>query len=332
MNAIRFTLRNEGNALYNSQYALRFANRETDSVTNRQNIERGGYLSALSLTPGTDTTITVFLKGPRRDSGWLQVLYDGRNGGGPNAYLPKNVLKTAQITYTQQPIAQDGGKQLTIRMVEQNTHQLNGGEPLCWKAEVSLPSTATSGFFGAIIGYVSKPGAKYYTQCTALHWVLLKPGEKTTIRMESFFSLPKGDYQLGTAYHYQGSGKSQFPNNFNKAGEKNPLPFTIVSVAKTPPVRKYPHQPEDDPSGLETPYSNAILYPNPCREAIWLQLPQESVKRVSLLSIDGKLLRTYSPSQGDKLQIELAGLPAGSYLVRLDNHQGQGRTLQFVKL
>lgn len=330
MNAMRFTLRNEGNALYNSQYALRFANRETDSVTNRQDIERGGYLSALSLAPGTDTTITVFLKGPRRDSGWLQVLYDGRNGGGPNAYLPKNVLKTAQITYTQ-PIAQDGGKQLTIRMVEQNTRRLNGGEPLRWKAEVSLP-TGTSGFFGAIIGYVSKPDAKSYTQCTALHWVLLKPGEKTTISMESFFSLPKGDYQLGTFYYYPDSGKSQFPNNFKKAGEKNPLPFTIVSVAKTPPVRKYPHQPEDDPSGLEAPHCNAILYPNPCEEAIWLLLPQEPIMRVSLLSIDGKLLRTYSPTQGDKLQIELAGLPAGSYLVHLDNHQGQGQTLRFVKL
>ena len=331
MNAIRLTLRNEGNTLYNSQYALRFANSETDAVTSRQDIERGGYLSALSLTPGTDTTITVFLKGPRRDSGWLQVLCDGRNGGSSNDdCLPKNVLKTAQITYTQ-PIAQDGGKQLTIRMVEQNTRQLNGGEPLRWKAEVSLP-TGTSGFFGAIIGYVSKPDAKSYTQCTALHWVLLKPGEKTTISMESFFSLPKGDYQLGTAYHYQGSGKSQFPNNFNKAGEKNPLPFTIVSIAKTPPVRKYPHQPEDDPSGLEAPYSGAILYPNPSGEFIWLVLPQEPIKRVSLLSIDGKILRTYSPSQGDKLQIELAGLPAGSYLVRLDNPQGQGQTLRFVKL
>ena len=160
--------------------------------------------------------------------------------------------------------------------------------------------------------------------------VLLKPGQKATISMESFFSLPKGDYLLGMAYHYQGSGKSQFPNN--NVGEKNPFPFTIVSVAKAPPVRKYPHQPEDDPSGLETPYSGAILYPNPSGEVIWLALPQEPIKRVSLLSIDGKLLRTYSPSQGDKLQIELAGLPAGSYLVRLDNPRGQGRTLQFVKL
>ncbi len=69
------------------------------------------------------------------------------------------------------------------------------------------------------------------------------------------------------------------------------------------------------------------LFPNPTGSSVWLAFGQalESAARVSFFNMDGQLVRAENMVLGqERLQVQVAPLPKGIYVVRVENEKGAG--------
>ena len=69
--------------------------------------------------------------------------------------------------------------------------------------------------------------------------------------------------------------------------------------------------------------------PNPADDRLWLTL-RTPAQRIEVLSLDGRLLLAQRPA-GLHPVVDLQGLSAGAYLLRLTEAGGTMRTRRFVK-
>lgn len=69
------------------------------------------------------------------------------------------------------------------------------------------------------------------------------------------------------------------------------------------------------------------MFPNPAGSSVWLAFgqPLESAARVSFFHMNGQLVRAENMAVGqERLQVQLAQLPKGNYMVRVENEKGAG--------
>ncbi|MBD0296088.1 MAG: T9SS type A sorting domain-containing protein, partial [Flavisolibacter sp.] len=81
-------------------------------------------------------------------------------------------------------------------------------------------------------------------------------------------------------------------------------------------------------------YGNVLrMYPIPARTEATIehkQLAQNA--KITITTTDGRVVRTITPSAGaSHTPVDLSGIAAGSYILRLDDGKGKIETLKFVK-
>ncbi len=77
--------------------------------------------------------------------------------------------------------------------------------------------------------------------------------------------------------------------------------------------------------------SKAIrYYPNPVKDVLNL-VTEKNISNVSLYSIEGKLIRTFSSLDESKVQLDLSALVSGTYVVKATINDGQTKTFKVIK-
>lgn len=84
----------------------------------------------------------------------------------------------------------------------------------------------------------------------------------------------------------------------------------------------------------ETDAPRLALYPNPARQTVWLETPDAALEilNLQLFNVSGSLIRTYPVPEGHtaRLLINLADVPAGLYLLKVDLLGRQPEVLRLV--
>lgn len=75
--------------------------------------------------------------------------------------------------------------------------------------------------------------------------------------------------------------------------------------------------------------SIARVYPNPATDKLFVELRDKSITTATVYNLNGQMVSNY-PVSSDKLEINTANLPAGSYMLVLKGVSGQA-TVRFVK-
>lgn len=72
------------------------------------------------------------------------------------------------------------------------------------------------------------------------------------------------------------------------------------------------------------------VYPNPCQERLFVSVDNmnQSELLITLLTLDGKTIKTERPASGSTVEVDMSGLPAGVYLVAVSN----GKERKVVKV
>jgi hypothetical protein len=81
-------------------------------------------------------------------------------------------------------------------------------------------------------------------------------------------------------------------------------------------------------------YSNTLkVYPTPAQNQLTVQHAQLGASaRVQISTMDGRVIRTIKPSTGaSNTMVDLTGLSAGMYVLRLDNGTGKTESVTFIK-
>jgi len=74
---------------------------------------------------------------------------------------------------------------------------------------------------------------------------------------------------------------------------------------------------------------NFSLAPNPAASFVMIEgLDSKNISGISIFSIDGKLIKTIQQSQ---LNIDIADLNAGIYIVKIETKDGQSGVAKFIK-
>ncbi|MEO7080244.1 MAG: T9SS type A sorting domain-containing protein, partial [Flavobacteriales bacterium] len=74
---------------------------------------------------------------------------------------------------------------------------------------------------------------------------------------------------------------------------------------------------------------NVLLLPNPARDAFEIRGLHQELLRVNLFSIDGRLVRSFSGSDGDR-RFAINGIPGGAYIVELSLRNGTATRLPLI--
>lgn len=80
---------------------------------------------------------------------------------------------------------------------------------------------------------------------------------------------------------------------------------------------------------ISHPSSIAKVYPNPATAKLFVELRDKSITNATLYNLNGQMVGNYSVNT-DKLEINTANLPVGSYMLVLKGMSGQA-TVRFVK-
>lgn len=87
----------------------------------------------------------------------------------------------------------------------------------------------------------------------------------------------------------------------------------------------------ESPASVSAAHSwSAKVYPNPAGQTLFVELPEGELTRLSLSDTRGALLRS-AESKGGRVSFDLAALPAGMYLLQLENRQGQHIAQRILK-
>jgi hypothetical protein len=72
------------------------------------------------------------------------------------------------------------------------------------------------------------------------------------------------------------------------------------------------------------------VYPNPCQERLFVSVDNmnQSELLITLLTLDGRMIKTERPASGSTVEVDMSGLPAGVYLVAVSN----GKERKVVKV
>ena len=74
-----------------------------------------------------------------------------------------------------------------------------------------------------------------------------------------------------------------------------------------------------------------ILFPQPADEVLTIELKGRGSMRADVLGVDGRLLRSLSVANVQRAVVDLGGLAAGRYLVRLVDNKGRQLSRPFIK-
>jgi hypothetical protein len=87
----------------------------------------------------------------------------------------------------------------------------------------------------------------------------------------------------------------------------------------------------ENAASVHSPKSwNAKVYPNPAQQTLFVELPAGEAAQLSISDMKGSLLRSLK-SYGGRSSFELAGLPSGIYLLRIENTDGQQMTQRIIR-
>lgn len=76
-------------------------------------------------------------------------------------------------------------------------------------------------------------------------------------------------------------------------------------------------------SGKSAAISALSLYPNPVKSTLNLSVDQTELSKITLASLDGKVIATREALNETSLQLELGNYPAGIYLITVETADGQ---------
>ena len=83
-----------------------------------------------------------------------------------------------------------------------------------------------------------------------------------------------------------------------------------------------------------TSYSDKVkVYPTPARNQLTVQHSQLGTSaRVTITTMDGRIVKTFQPSvNASNTMVDISGLSAGTYVIRLDNGKGKTESTTFMK-
>ena len=81
-------------------------------------------------------------------------------------------------------------------------------------------------------------------------------------------------------------------------------------------------------------YSNKLkVYPSPAQNQLTVQHSQlGTAAKVTLTTVDGRVIRTLKPSaNASNTMVDLSGLSAGMYVLKLEDGKGKTETTTFMK-
>jgi hypothetical protein len=78
--------------------------------------------------------------------------------------------------------------------------------------------------------------------------------------------------------------------------------------------------------------SDISVYPNPAGNWLQLDMIENNLESVRIIDLSGRAIRQYPPGQGPHTRIPLDGLPAGIYLLQVENSEKKQFVVRFVKL
>lgn len=93
----------------------------------------------------------------------------------------------------------------------------------------------------------------------------------------------------------------------------------------------------EEVTGIEEPqsFANGMLtaYPNPVSHTLTVNLSnlQEANGTISIISIDGRLVKTVPSGQNEIINIDMSTLPKGLYLLRYQSVNGKIEAIKIVK-
>ena len=91
---------------------------------------------------------------------------------------------------------------------------------------------------------------------------------------------------------------------------------------------------EETENTLSSPSGAAILFPNPARQELTIQLAQAatSLVKINVYNLSGQVLRQQTISEGDQsVQMDVSDLPPSLYLVEIQLASGQKEVLKLMK-
>lgn len=95
----------------------------------------------------------------------------------------------------------------------------------------------------------------------------------------------------------------------------------VTTVAGIPTEVRFFHDPDFN-TGIAAPsLPELVAYPNPAADAFWLHIPPGAHGQLELLDAAGRVVVAHAARGGERLQVGLAGLASGHYVLRL---QGEG--------
>lgn len=76
-----------------------------------------------------------------------------------------------------------------------------------------------------------------------------------------------------------------------------------------------------------------LMYPNPVKSTLHVVVPRKPASYVwlDIYQTDGQLLKKYAIETGRVIEINVQNLPAGDYIVRVGDRQGQKWSGKFMK-
>jgi hypothetical protein len=104
----------------------------------------------------------------------------------------------------------------------------------------------------------------------------------------------------------------------------------ITEECAAPPVATTAGVAEEKDVVKDTAHPSATCYPNPASDKITVSLPGPTIERlISLNSLQGQVIEERVSNQSEE-QLDVAGLPAGIYLVKIEGMDGN-RLIRIVK-
>ena len=89
----------------------------------------------------------------------------------------------------------------------------------------------------------------------------------------------------------------------------------------------------DPTSNEEITSTSIIIYPNPARDYVQLNLGNQSLTAVHLYNLQGKLVKSFGRTESNNSALDISDMKTGLYIVRfqLDNGDVQSEKLTVIK-
>lgn len=277
-----------------------------ESVTDG-NIAQWGTFNPVSIAPGETQTFEVsehITVAPGEYN--LYLCYDeGNNGNGDFSYV--SVLgEPRQVTVYEAPAEGPPDLQLVSPLT------LEGDGDSVNRADIRMSArVANRGAYFAndIVAFIFSESGDTYISYIGYQQLIIDADEEVDVNIDAALTLDDGSY-VAVLYYYNGSDWIQFTPYENSF-----VYFTLST-----------------PTGLDEVDGAAgdlAVYPNPVQETLHVRQAGEVID-LAVYDLSGRELLRLTPAPDEELQVPVADLQAGTYLLRVRTAQ-EVKTTQFIK-